>query len=64
MAYIKEKYLYPIVEKAKFLRLFNKTYINRTINKKLILKGINTLEACIDTEGCIIPRKINNSLQK
>jgi len=57
MTYIKDKYLCPVVEKNKFLNKFNATYVNRTLSKKLIVKGITLLEACIDLKGQIIPGK-------
>ncbi|MEO0288561.1 MAG: Eco57I restriction-modification methylase domain-containing protein [candidate division WOR-3 bacterium] len=57
MTFIKGKYLYPMVEKDKFLKSFNKTYINRTLSKKIIVKGITLLQACIDLDGQIIPGK-------
>ncbi|MEO0268969.1 MAG: Eco57I restriction-modification methylase domain-containing protein [candidate division WOR-3 bacterium] len=57
MVYIKDKYLRPVVERKEFIKRFNKTYIKRALSKKVIVKGINLLEACIDLNGQIIPGK-------
>ncbi|MCD6490310.1 MAG: Eco57I restriction-modification methylase domain-containing protein [Thermodesulfobacterium sp.] len=57
MTYIKSKYLKPAVKKDDFFKNFNQTYIKRAQSKKLIVKGITLLQACIDLEGEVIPGK-------
>ncbi|GHU01742.1 hypothetical protein FACS1894147_02170 [Spirochaetia bacterium] len=57
ITYLGNKIMHPIVNKTKFSKTFGKTYINRTFSPKIILKGLNLLDACIDFSGCIIPGK-------
>jgi len=57
MTYLREKYKFPTVEKKEFFKAFNETYINRAIKPKIIIKGLTLLEACLDSEGVIIPGK-------
>ncbi|MDY0149447.1 MAG: Eco57I restriction-modification methylase domain-containing protein [Kiritimatiellia bacterium] len=51
------KPLYPIVMKKEFTSKFGKTYIRRAASKKLISKGLNLLDVCLDLEGQYIPGK-------
>ena len=57
MTYLGTKYLYPTVKISDFKNTSGRTYIKRAIASKIILKGLNLLDACIDFEGHIIPGK-------
>ncbi|PIZ74519.1 hypothetical protein COY07_00510 [Candidatus Peregrinibacteria bacterium CG_4_10_14_0_2_um_filter_43_11] len=57
MTYLKHKYLYPIVEKDEFLNLFKNSYGNKSLLPKIIIKGLNLLDGCLDDSGTIIPGK-------
>ena len=56
MTYLGEKYLRPVVSKRKFLEVFgNRTYARRSLRSKLLIKGLNLLDVCLDLEGVVIP---------
>jgi len=57
MTYLKEKYLRPVVNKQNFLKQFENTYASKSIRSKIIIKGLTLLEACLDSDGSIIPGK-------
>ena len=57
MTYLGRKYLCPIVERGKFLSLFRNSYWQKSIQPKIIIKGLNLLDACLDSDGSIIPGK-------
>jgi type II restriction/modification system DNA methylase subunit YeeA len=57
MVYLKTKYLHPIVNKESFIQNFGKTYVDRALSPKLIIKGLTKLDASIDFEGNILPGK-------
>ena len=57
MTYLNDKILYPVVHREKFVENFGKTYISKVNQPKLILKGLNLLDAFIDLDGCILPAK-------
>lgn len=57
MKYLKDKYLYPVVNREDFLNNFNNTYGIKSVKPKIILKGLNLLDACLDEHGHIIPGK-------
>jgi len=57
MTYLGRRYLYPVVDKENFLRLFKNTYSQKSIRPKIIIKGLNLLDACLDLNGSIIPGK-------
>jgi len=57
MTYLGHKYLCPIVDRGKFLSLFKKSYGQKSIQPKIIIKGLNLLDACLDSDGSIIPGK-------
>jgi hypothetical protein len=57
MTYLKQKYLYPVVDKAEFSCLFNNTYSKKSVRPKIIIKGLNLLDGCLDENGSIIPGK-------
>jgi hypothetical protein len=55
MVYLGEKYARPVVNRRRFLELFPKSYGKKSIQKKVILKGLNLLDACLDADGNVIP---------
>lgn len=57
MTYLGSKYLCPVVNKRKFLKLFNNSYAKKSVQSKIIIKGLNLLDACLDLDGSIIPGK-------
>jgi len=57
MTYLKDKYLYPIVDKKSFLSSFSNSYGAKSILPKIIIKGLTLLDCCIDFDGIIIPGK-------
>jgi len=57
MTYLKHKYLRPIVDKNNFLETFKKSYGKKSQQKKIIIKGLNLLDACLDVEGTTIQGK-------
>jgi len=57
MVYLGQRYLQPVVLKARFLANFQNSYGKKSILPKLIVKGLNLLDACLDSEGEIIPGK-------
>ena len=57
MTYLKDKYLCPVTNKKDFLDSFQKSYGQKSIRPKLIVKGLTLLDGCLDFEGNIIPGK-------
>ncbi|OQA85918.1 MAG: Type IIS restriction enzyme Eco57I [Bacteroidetes bacterium ADurb.Bin234] len=57
MTYLGNKYLFPAVERDKFLKEFTNTYGRKSIKQKIIIKGLTLLDACFDFNGSIIPGK-------
>lgn len=57
MRYLKDKYLYPVVDRKIFAVEFNNTYSEKSKKVKIIIKGLTLLDACIDADGSIIPGK-------
>ncbi|NPA54761.1 MAG: hypothetical protein GXO40_00125, partial [Epsilonproteobacteria bacterium] len=57
MTYLKNKYLCPVVEKDVFIANFGNTYVQRSLSKKIIIKGLTLLDGTIDFSGNIIPGK-------
>lgn len=57
MKYLKDKYLYPVVDRSQFLEYFPNSYGEKSLKRKIIIKGLTLLDACIDLEGKIIPGK-------
>lgn len=55
--YLKSKYLRPVVRKKYFDETFKNSYNIKTKSKKLIIKGLNLLDVCLDSIGNIIPGK-------
>ena len=57
MVYLKNKYLRPVVNKQDFLNLFRNTYSEKSVQSKIIIKGLTLLDACLDFDGSVIPGK-------
>jgi len=57
MRYLGNKYLFPVVNKKRFLKEFKNTYARKSIQPKIIIKSLTLLDACIDEEGIYIPGK-------
>ena len=51
------KYSYPVVSKRKFNSLLGKSYTQRASQSKIIFKGLNLLDGCLDENASIIPGK-------
>ncbi len=57
MTYLKAKYSMPVVDRAAFAKLFPNSYGNKAGLKKIILKGLNLLDASLDLDGTVVPGK-------
>ncbi len=57
MVYLGRRFAQPVVERAQFLQLFPNSYGQKAIKPKLIIKGLNLLDACLDEDGAVIPGK-------
>jgi hypothetical protein len=57
MVYLGDRYLKPAVHKKRFLAAFQNSYGTKSVKPKLIVKGLNLLDACLDSDGTIIPGK-------
>jgi type I restriction-modification system DNA methylase subunit len=57
MVYLGKRYLRPIVDRREFLEGFPNSYGQKSIKQKIILKGLNLLDACLDIDGYVIPGK-------
>jgi hypothetical protein len=55
MVYLGSRYSRPVVNRKRFLEAFPKSYGVKSIQKKIILKGLNLLDACLDAGGTVIP---------
>ena len=55
MVYLGARYLRPIVNAKRFREAFPNSYGQKSVRKKLILKGLNLLDACLDSDGTVIP---------
>ncbi len=57
MVYLGDRYFYPMVNKKQFETAFPNSYGKKAVKPKIIVKGLNLLDACLDTDGTIIPGK-------
>ncbi len=56
MTYLRNSYKQPVVSKTRFLEIFqNSLYSRRSLQPKLIIKGLNLLDVCLDQDGSTIP---------
>ena len=60
MKYLGNSYLYPVVKKDDFNTNFGATYIRRASRPKIVFKGLNLLDACLDKNAVILPAKSTN----
>lgn len=69
MTYLKKKYQCPILDRKRFLDSFKNSYGRKSTQPKIILKGLNLLDACLDETGTVVPGKTtliiaDNDIQK
>lgn len=57
MKYLKATYSMPVVDRADFTKAFPNSYGAKSGLKKVILKGLNLLDASLDLNGTVIPGK-------
>lgn len=57
MTYLKAKYSMPVVDRAAFAKAFPNSYGAKAGLKKIILKGLNLLDASLDLDGTVVPGK-------
>jgi len=57
MTYLKHKYLFPVVSNVNFNDLFKNSYQTKSNLPKIIIKGLNLLDAFLDEKGEYIPGK-------
>ena len=57
MKYLGKKYLCPVINKSTFLNTFKGAYSQKSIQKKIIIKGLTLLDSCLDLKGDVIPGK-------
>jgi hypothetical protein len=57
MRYLKNDYLYPVVNKADFRSRLGATYRRRAASPKLIIKGLTLLDGALDLVGAYVPGK-------
>jgi hypothetical protein len=55
MVYLGEKFNHPVVNRQAFLEAFPNSYSQKALKRKLIIKGLNLLDATLDSEGVFIP---------
>jgi hypothetical protein len=69
MVYLGNRYTRPVVKKEQFENAFCNSYSKKAVKPKIIVKGLNLLDACLDSDGTIIPGKttlliVSESLDK
>lgn len=57
ITYLGTKVYHPAINKIDFESIFGQSYIRRAKSKKIVFKGLNLLDACLDLKGNIIPGK-------
>jgi len=57
MVYLGGRYLRPVVDRESFLDSFQNTYGAKSVQPKIIIKGLNLLDGCLDETGDTIPGK-------
>jgi len=57
MVYLGSRYARPVVNKKRFQKDFPNSYGTKAVKPKLIVKGLNLLDACLDADGTVIPGK-------
>mgnify|MGYP002627216352 CR=1 FL=1 len=51
------KFKFPVVSREKFNEILGKSYVARASKKKIIFKGLNLLDGCIDENAEFLPGK-------
>lgn len=57
MVYLGDKYLFPVVDREAFFEEFPNSYSQKAQKPKVVVKGLNLLDATLDLDGTIIPGK-------
>jgi hypothetical protein len=57
ITYLGQKLFFPVVNRAKFNENFGKSYVSKGSKPKVIFKGLNLLDACIDFKCHVLPGK-------
>lgn len=57
MVYLGDRYLQPVVNRKSFLANFPNSYGSKSMQPKIIIKGLTLLDACLDETGEFIPGK-------
>jgi hypothetical protein len=57
MTYLKDKYLYPVVNKNEFLSIFPNSYWKKSVKPKIIIKWLTLLDWSLDLDWEYIPWK-------
>ena len=57
ISYLGIKDMYPVISRLDFENTFGKTYVQRTKRTKLVIKGLNLLDVCLDDKAEFIPGK-------
>jgi hypothetical protein len=57
MVYLGDRFLRPVIDKKRFLKAFPNSYGRKAEQPKVIVKGLNLLDACLDIEGQVVPGK-------
>jgi hypothetical protein len=57
MVYLGSRLLRPVVNRKRFAEAFPNSYGKKAVKPKIIMKGLNLLDACLDAEGTVIPGK-------
>ncbi|MCD6199813.1 MAG: Eco57I restriction-modification methylase domain-containing protein, partial [Deltaproteobacteria bacterium] len=57
MVYLGDNYLRPAIMQDEFFNNFKKAYSKKTLRPKIIMKGLNLLDAFLDKDGITIPGK-------
>lgn len=60
MTYLGKSYLCPTVKRTDFNTNFGSTYVRRASRPKLIFKGLNLLDVCLDKDAIVLPAKTTN----
>jgi len=60
MKYLGNSYLCPIVKRTDFNTNFGSTYVRRASRPKVIFKGLNLLDVCLDKDAIVLPAKTTN----
>ena len=55
MRYLKSCYPYPVTDADSIRLVFGESWIERVRAPKIIIKGLNLLDCCIDLEGKLMP---------